>query len=227
MNAALVSLIAAGITLVGTHFALSHPLRTPLIGRLGERGFMLIYSVVALAAMVWMADAFGKVPPETVFWAGYGDTAWIAGSALTLVAAILFVGSLAGNPALPAPGAEAAARQEPRGVFRVTRHPMMWGFALWALAHAIAAPTSRTLVVAATIATLALVGAHLQDRKKAALMGEAWREWAARTSYWPRLTALPQARWFALLGGTALWLAATYAHLHAGGGAAGPWRWLG
>ena len=42
-------LIATGVLFVGTHFALSHPLRDGLARGLGERGFLIVYSVVAIA----------------------------------------------------------------------------------------------------------------------------------------------------------------------------------
>ena len=62
MNEALVSLAAASIAFVGLHFALSHPLRRPLVGTLGERGFMALYSVVALGTFIWMVRAFKAAP---------------------------------------------------------------------------------------------------------------------------------------------------------------------
>ena len=39
MDPAPVTLLAASIAFVGTHFALSHPLRTPLVRVLGEKAF--------------------------------------------------------------------------------------------------------------------------------------------------------------------------------------------
>ena len=48
----LLSLVAASTAFVGSHFALSHPLRAPLVGALGEAGFRVLYSLVALAAFV-------------------------------------------------------------------------------------------------------------------------------------------------------------------------------
>ena len=86
------------------------------------------------------------------------DPLWILASLLVLFASILFMGSLIGNPALPAPNAAAVAQGAPRGVFAITRHPMMWGFALWALAHALVMPTQGQIVLSASIAFLALVG---------------------------------------------------------------------
>ncbi|WP_137680580.1 NnrU family protein [Aurantiacibacter suaedae] len=222
----LTSLLAACVTFVGSHFAMSHPLRPAIVGALGEKGFQAVYSLVSLAEFVWIYFAFKAVAPSIPLWPGFDDVSWALASALTLVAMVLLAGSFVGNPALPAPGAAEAAAKEPRGVFRVTRHPMMWAIGLWALGHLIAAPTARTLVVASAIGFLALVGAHLQDRKKEALMDEAWAGWEARTSYWPKLGKLFSVGWLWWLIGTALWLAFTYAHIHPSGWAAGVWRWV-
>ncbi|MCD1622386.1 NnrU family protein [Citromicrobium bathyomarinum] len=218
----LISLIAASIAFVGTHFAMSHPLRASMVRLLGDGGFMIAYSLVSAATMAWMYFAFVATPAGAPLWGGYGDGVWIAASIVTLLALVLFAGSLIGNPALPAPGAEKAALQAPSGVFKVTRHPMMWGFGLWAFAHLIAAPTSRTVVVALAIGVLALVGARLQDRKKELLMGDAWRQWEAKTSYWPRLGRIFSVGIVPWIGGIAIWLGATWWHTMD----AGVWRWV-
>lgn len=220
----LTMLAAASIAFVGTHFALSHPLRAPLVGVLREGGFRLLYSLVAFATLFWMVRAFRAADAPDL--GGTGAVGWVIASVLTLVALVLFLGSLRGNPALPAPGAEAAAAKEPHGVFRVTRHPMMWGFALWALAHLVLWWSWRTNIVALAILVLALVGAHLQDRKKELLMGDSWAGWEARTSYWPRWGNLLSAGWLLWLAAVVLWLIATYGHIHAAGAPAGVWRWV-
>lgn len=226
MDPALESLIAASVAFVGTHFALSHPLRASLVRLLGAGGFLGFYSLVAFATLGWMVFAFRAAPAGDMGGAS-GDIGWAIATVLTLPALVLFIGSLWKNPALPAPGAEKLTAQEPRGVFAVTRHPMMWGFALWAISHLALDWSWRTFVVASAILILALAGAHLQDRKKEALMGAAWTDWEAKTSYWPRLAALPQAGALLWLLATVMWLAITWAHIGAAGVPAGIWRWLG
>jgi uncharacterized membrane protein len=222
----LISLAAASIALVGTHFALSHPLRAPLVSAVGEGPFLGLYSLVAAACMVWMALAF-RAAPAGDLGGSTGEAGWIVSTVLTLPALVLFLGSLRANPALPNPGATQAIAREPTGVFAVTRHPMMWGIALWAVSHLILWWSWRTTIVASAILLLALIGAHLQDRKKQALMGAAWAEWEAKTSYWPRWTRLPGAGLFSWLAAIAAWLLVTWAHKPLGGMAAGPWRWFG
>lgn len=225
MDPALASLTAASIAFVGTHFLLSHPLRAPLVARIGEGPFLGLYSLVALATFGWMVLAFRAAPAPDL--SGSGDVGWIVASVLTVLALVLFLGSLRGNPALPSPGKPRAMPGAPRGVFAVTRHPMMWGFALWAIAHAILWWSWRTTIVALAILVLALVGARLQDGKKERLLGPAWAEWEARTSYWPRWSHLPSAGLGQWLLALALWLAVTWAHVPTAGIPAGLWRWLG
>ncbi len=229
MTDQLALLIAAAAAFVGSHFALSHPLRAPLVRAAGAKGFLGLYSVVALATFAWLVFAFRQVPPFGVAaWSGYDEVSWTLASALTVIALVLFLGSLRGNPALPGVAIHPeGAQPAPRGVFRVTRHPMMWGFALWALAHMIVAPTSRTLVLGLAIGGLALVGAHMQDRKKRALIGEGWRAWEAQTSYWPRWRNLPGAGLTLWAVSVVLWLALTWAHVWLAYVPAGIWRWVG
>jgi uncharacterized membrane protein len=223
----LISLVAASLAFVGTHFALSHPLRAPLVRAVGENGFRGLYSLVALATFVWMVMTFRSAGPGNIYlWNGMGEVTWIIATVVMLLASVLLAGSFAGNPALPAPGAEKLAEKEPHGVFQVTRHPMMWSFALWAATHILLSPSPRQLVLAGSLGFLALVGAHMQDRKKDLLMGKAWAHWEARTSYWPRFGKLFKAGALPWIGGLIIWLAATYGHIHANGVQAGIWRWF-
>lgn len=227
MDQGVTCLIAANVAFVGTHFALSHPLRAPLVRAVGAAGFQGLYSLVALATLAWVVFAFRAADPGVPAWNGQSDPIWALATVIMLLASVLLVGSFIGNPALPAPGAAALAKQGPHGVFHVTRHPMMWSFALWSLAHVLVSPTPRVMVLTASVAVLALAGSRFQDRKKEALMGADWQGWESRTSYWPRLGGLAQADMVPWLGGIALWLGATWAHGWLIGMAAGVWRWLG
>jgi uncharacterized membrane protein len=227
MNATLAGLIAATVTFVGTHFVLSHPLRAPLVRRIGEKGFQGLYSIVALASFAWVVLAFQAMPGGSALWNGQGDILWALASLLMLIAAVLLAGSFAGNPALPAPGAADLAGKAPHGVFLVTRHPMMWSFALWGVAHVLISPTPRVIVLAGAIVLLALIGSRLQDRKKRVAMGKTWAGWEAQTSFWPRLARLGRAGGLPWAIGIVLWLTMTWAHLPLAYVPAGIWRWIG
>lgn len=226
MTDALAGLVAAAAAFVGTHFALSHPLRSPLVRMAGEKGFQAIYSLVAFGTFGWLVLAFRAAPSDMLLWDGFAQAPWSVATLLMLVASVLLVGSFLGNPALPAPNAAALAARAPHGVFHVTRHPMMWSFALWSAAHILVSPAPRVIVLSIAMALLSLVGSHMQDRKKEQLMGAAWNGWEAQTSYWPRLAALGKAGLVPWLGGLILWLGATWAHGWLIAMPAGIWRWL-
>ena len=222
--------IAAATAFVGTHFLLSHPLRKPIVTAVGAGGFMGIYALVAFATLGWLALAYRAAPATTPLWS-VGEGIWGPVTLVMLVASILLMGSLIGNPALPGPPRQPAPATA-RGVFAVTRHPMMWAFALWGACHIAVYPIAANIVVALAILVLALVGAALQDRKKEVLQPELWRAWEAKTSYWP-FAAIAQGRArfggfrpHDIAGGVVIWLAATWAHLPLAGVAAGVWHWV-
>lgn len=217
-------LILSTVAFVGSHFWMSHLLRFNLVRSFGEGGFTVIYSVVSLALFFWMLVEFGRAPKETPYW-DVGDLIWSAASALTLLAAVLFVGSLVRNPSLPG-ASENLAAQKPQGVFRVTRHPMMWGFALWGIAHILVAPRTDNFIFAGGIIFLALVGSKAQERKKARVIGVGWGTWLRQTSFFPQLPALGQIGAVPWVAGIALWGGATWAHQSLGGYPAGLFRWI-
>ena len=176
-----------------THELLSHPLRAPLVARLGAGGFALLYSLVAIACLGRAVQLWRQIPKARLW-----DTpAWAYGPSLVamLIAFILFVGSVtAPNPAMM-PGVTG----EPKGMQRITRHPMMWSFVIWAGVHVVMTADPRTIVLASGIAALALIGTVMQDVKKQT-QDSNYAAHMARTSHMP---------FFAILGGrqpaSALW----------------------
>lgn len=207
-----------------THLLLSHPFRAPLVRRLGRGGFMALYSAVALLCLWGMSEAYKSLSGAPHLFDPMPF--WWPVSLVTWFAMVLFAGSLRGNPALPQPGAEKLAARPVSGVYAITRHPMMWGFALWGFSHMLINPTLPSWMVSTSIIFTALLGAAGQDVKKRKLMGEAWGDWQARTSYLPfgNGLALPDA--FALVGGTLLFLLVTWAHGWLGAYPTGLWRLL-
>ena len=195
-----------------------------MVARLGgTKGFQGVYTLVSLLTFGWIVWALRTVGPERLLWMA-PRWAWLLASALMLVASILLVGSLIGNPALPG---MPASEREPRGVLAITRHPMMWSFALWAFAHALVWPQPSLLVLSGGIALLALGGAAGQDAKKSRLKPDFWPAWRAKTAFVP-FTGPASSRawwpgWGVMLGGLALWLLATWLHPVFGAPAVGVW----
>jgi uncharacterized membrane protein len=208
-------LLLAGFVL--THIGMATPgVRDGLVARMGEKGFQGIYALVSFAFLGGAIWAYRPLEARILWVAPTG--AWHLAALVMLLACVLFVGSV--TPANKALAGVPASDRPASGVLRITRHPMMWAFGLWAIVHATLSGSLPTVIFAAGIGTLALVGAAHQDRKKRRLMGPVWDRYERETSYWP-LGAQVSGRqpWSALwpglgpvLGGVALWALLTFVH---------------
>jgi len=206
---------------VGTHFLLSHPLRAPLAARLGSKAFLGAYSAVAFATFVPMILARRAAGSQPWLWQP-PEWTWAPAAILMWLASILLVGSFVRNPAMESMGRSDVRIGRPAGVFRWTRHPMMWSFALWAAVHALVHPEPSALAIVVAVAVLALGGAAAQDRRKEAQLGARWAEWEQATSFVPFGRGLAFPGWPALLGGTLLFVVASWLHPLP----VGLWQWL-
>lgn len=204
-------LLIAVVAFVGSHFLLSHPLRAPIAGKIGEPAFAGLYSLVAFATLIWAVLAY-RAAPSVQLWVS-PQWAWHVGYTVMLVACILLAGSLlAPNPALNMMGGVLKKSTEPQGVMRITRHPMMWAIGLWGLVHVAVSGREETLILAGGITVLALVGARLQDGKKAAQLGDAWAEYASKTSYLPFAKGRFWPGIVPVIAGAVLFAALVWAH---------------
>ena len=54
------SLLLANLLFVGGHFAMSHPLRAPMVSALGEQRFLGVYTLVNLGLLAWIGLTFSQ-----------------------------------------------------------------------------------------------------------------------------------------------------------------------
>ena len=187
----LAHLALASLVFLATHFVTSTPLRKPLIEAIGEKAYLGAYSAVSFVTIGWMVWAYGRAP-SVVLWQVPGVKLWplvVMPVALILVAA----GVMAKNPSAVGQAGALKAEEPARGIIRVTRHPVMWGIALWAGVHALARGDAASLVFFGSFLVLALAGTRLIDARKADSLGEDWAKFAAVTSNVP-FTAIVEGR---------------------------------
>jgi uncharacterized membrane protein len=138
-----------------------------------------------------MAWAYGRAPYERV-WAGEEFKVW----ALVLMPFALIsvvAGGMTRNPGAVRQESALETMGEPRGILRVTRHPIQWGIALWALVHLVARGDEASIVFFGGFALLAILGTILIDARKNRTLGEGWRRFASVTSNFP-FAAIVQGR---------------------------------
>lgn len=178
-------LAAASALFVGGHFLLSAaPLRNRLIAALGRYGFLGLYSLLALAAFAWMIWTY-RLAPYLWVW---GSPEWarlIVFATMPLAAMLVAAGYLTPNPSAVM-GDSVLSRDDPApGIFKVTRHPVMLGTALWAAAHLLANGNVAGILLFGSLLILAVGGiAHIEIKHRAS--GDpAWQRLTAVTSIVP------------------------------------------
>ncbi len=184
-------LLAGGLWVV-THLGLSSAIVRPrLVGFLGEKGFLGVYSLVAAAALGYLIWVYSVVERLDYLWLPNPDLFWVA-KILMPVAFILMVGGfMVKNPTMVGASlAEDEASSLAQGVTRITRHPFQWAVVLWAIAHLVANGDLVSWVFFISIALVSFIGSLHMDSKKAASFGAAWQNYAAVTSNVPLLAIL-------------------------------------
>jgi uncharacterized membrane protein len=161
----MLNLTIAACAFVAAHVLISSTgLRPRLVAGLGERIYAGLFSLQALALIVWMAWAFQEAPRDRLLWAIPGSAHFVL-ALMPLVLVLAIAGFSNPNPSaimMAAPG----ATWQPKGILTVTRHPVMWAFGLWALLHIAANGDLAGLIFFGAFATLALLGTLAIDAKK-------------------------------------------------------------
>ena len=175
-------LVVAAIAFLATHYIASTPLRGALVATLGK-AYLAFYSLLAAVTLGWMIWAFYHAPFFNLWYA-------VALRPVPLVVmpfALVFVVCALTTPNPTLVGQERLLKSDApaRGILRITRHPLMWGFALWSASHIIARGDAAAVIFFGTFLVLALTGTWLIDRRKAATLGDGWRRFAAVTSNVP------------------------------------------
>ena len=186
MDQSLLMLLLAVVGFVGLHLLLPlPPIRARLVAAVGEGAFRIGYSIQSVVLLVLVALAYREAVYEPLWHASW--LGWLPVVVMP-VALWLVVGSLSTrNPTSVAPGGQAVLvpGAELPLYTAITRHPMLWGFLLWALAHLAANGDLASLFLFGGIAVLTAVGMLGIDAKKRRDAGFDYAALASRTSRVP------------------------------------------
>ena len=177
----------AAVLWVGTHLGISStPLRAVMVRIFGEQGFLGVYSLIALAAFVYLIYIYSVVPREVYFWLPNPELYWVPKVLMPIALALILGGFLVRNPTMVGANLSAdAAADMARGVTRITRHPLQWGVVIWAISHIVVNGDLVSVVFFSAFGLLSLAGSFLMDIKKSRTFGEAWDSYADVTSNVP------------------------------------------
>ena len=221
MSAGFASLLLAAIVWIAVHIGVAGtPLRGVIVRAIGESPFRGIFVIASFAIIYWLASSYHYAGEVQGLWS---SPHWLraVGMLLMLPALILFVGSITVRNPTSVAGAKALAQDNPaRGILRVTRHPMLWAFAVWAAVHLAIVGTLGGLVFFGAFLVVALAGMPSLDAKIAKRDPQHWPSYAQVTSAIP-FAAIARGRnrlvfaeygWWRLALALALWYLIAGAH---------------
>ena len=157
------------------------PLRVRLVAAVGRRTYLIVYSLISLLTLAWLIHAALQLD-FVPLWDPAPWQAWFPLILTPIALALLLAGLISPNPAsitLRKPD------QRPGAITTVTRHPVLWGFALWAGSHLVPNGDLRSLLLFGALLGFALLGMAVTDRRSRRRLGTQWAEIARTTSVLP------------------------------------------
>jgi uncharacterized membrane protein len=194
--------------------------RDALVARIGEGPFRGLFVVASFALLGWLAWSYGHAGPVRMLWVA---PRWLAVLMMLLMlpALLLFVCSVSAPNPTSVAGKHALDAPDPAvGILRITRHPMLWAFALWGIVHLAVVGTASAAVLTGAVIVTAFAGMPSLDAKYARRNPQRWPGFASATSIIP-FVAIAQGRnrfslsgigWWRPLLAVVLWVALIALH---------------
>ena len=211
-------LALATAAFLAAHYVASTPMRAGLVKAVGERAYLGAYSLAAFATLGWMIWAY-RHAPFAALWE-VPALRLLPLVVMPFACILLACGALSRNPSAVRQEGALKSAEPARGILRVTRHPVMWGIALWSAAHVLARGDAASLLFFGGFLVLALSGTALIDARKAGSLGEDWKRFAGATSNLPfsailegrNRFSLAETGWGKIAAGLALYAALLALH---------------
>jgi uncharacterized membrane protein len=182
-------LIAAAAVFLGIHLLIAGTrLRDAVTGIIGEKAYLGLFALASIGAIVWLVMAYNAAGPTAANVRLYnlGPIVFDLGIPIVGLAFLLGVqGLFVANPTSVQQEAAATKEGTVHGVLRITRHPFLWGVAIWAAFHFAVNGDVASIILFGTFLVLSILGTFSIDAKRRRKMGEAWAGFASKTSNVP------------------------------------------
>ncbi|MBL8714254.1 MAG: hypothetical protein JNM12_15290 [Alphaproteobacteria bacterium] len=206
---------------IGSHILISRTAIKPwLVARLGMKTYLVLYSVLSILLLSWLVKA-AQAAPRTDLWPWSHALYWFPALLMPLAFALLVSGFVVSNPLSIAPKDAPFDHEKPALTVALTRHPILWGFALWSFSHLIVNGEFPLALMFFVFLLFSLAGIFFIDRKRRKDLGDAkWTVLTKNTSaflfcshaLWTRQFRLTKQDVVGMIGGLLLYTA--FRHLH-------------
>jgi uncharacterized membrane protein len=179
------SLIVAALFFVGIHwFIAGTELRWKITAKIGEEAFQIIFSLLSLFGIFWLARVY-RHAPYVALWGPVGGLRPLALVVMLIAFFLVVLAFTSPNPTAVRGGALLKEKDPAKGIQRITRHPFLWGVLLWSLTHLALNGDLDSVIFFSAFLLITLRGPASIDRKRKKLFGDDWDRFAAVTSNLP------------------------------------------
>lgn len=180
------TLIAASAFFLLIHFGVSGTrLRDRLVTLMRERAYRGAFALASVVGLVWMSRAYARAPAIDL-WAPLPGVHSLARILVFIAFLFVVIGLATASPTRVGMESTLAKGTDlAHGIVRITRHPFLWGIALWALAHLVANGDLASLIFFGSLLVLALGGTASIDARRRRNFGDDWQRFAGATSNLP------------------------------------------
>lgn len=223
------SLIAAAAVFIAIHLLVSGTtLRNAIIARIGEGPYMALFSLTSVGVLAWLIFAYAGArssDANAAFWGVTEPLRWVQVGLMLVSLLFVVIGLATPNPTSVKQEGALDREDVARGMLRITRHPFLWGVAIWGFGHLLVNGDIASLILFGAMLVLALFGTSSIDAKRKRALGDKWDAFAARTSNVPfaaiaagrQSLSLGEIGWWRIGLGVLVWAALLFAHPYAFG----------
>jgi uncharacterized membrane protein len=180
----------AELALAALVFAVMHILpatraRKWVIKTVGDPVYMGLFSLASILGLAWMIAAYRTAPASVPLYEAAPALKWFTVAAMLLPFIFLVTGTTTRNPSSILGTGALKTLHRWKDIFAITRHPIMWGVAIWAGLHLLNRPDATSALFFGTLGLLAIVGSWCQEIRKREQYGDAWKSFTKQTSFIP------------------------------------------
>jgi uncharacterized membrane protein len=187
------TLIIAAAIFLAIHLLISGTrVRDGITAAIGQGPYLGLFSLASLAILVWLVIAYNHAQrgSDPLLY-DLGESVRHLGIPVVALAFLVGVqGLFLRSPTSVGMGGAAADISGIQGVLRITRHPFLWGVAIWSGFHLLANGDEASVIFFGTFFVLSLLGPVSIDAKRRRKLGSAWEAFANATSNVPFAAAI-------------------------------------
>lgn len=175
----MIRLLLALAVFIALHSVPAIPtLRGRLVGKMGRRTYLVAYSIVSTLVLGWLF--YEALQTDYIeLWEPAPWQAWITFLLAPVGLFLVTAGLISPNPF-----SVTLRRQTGKmgAIVRLTRHPVLWGFFVWAIGHIGPNGDLRSLLLFGGFALFSLGGIAMQERRSRRRLGARWAAVSEGTS---------------------------------------------